>query len=583
MKKKFFYSVALASALMLGACSSNDDLNGSGTGNSSDVSYLAINIKNVGGATSRAAGRSSSDYEDGEDYETHINGVRFYFFNADGTPYMLRKDGVSTGKNWLDKEDPDEFNSTEKDNPNISMISKTVLVIEGNKGTSPASVIAVINPNTLDGDGLDDHIYTIDQLKQTPTFKTFYLNNNGKFSNFVMSNSVYVDKGISKCSSIVTGHVAESKDAAMNNPVDLYVERAVAKVETSINDNNANKNWTEIEGKKALKVGTYSTNDIYAVVDGWGVADEDGTAELFKQVSTSWTNDQLGIEGWNVPEYHRCFWSSSVPFTSGDQATANAPVNHSYNDFVKRAVGTPCYTLPNTSATVYKDPYDSYLTKMLVAAHLVYLDEKTKTYKKAEISQYRGQQYISVDDVKKTIAGENEKYWIASTTADGKTIHTKLAPSDIEFDSSNSDNDDMKDYEVKPVLRSLKDGEKLQTLSITNGNDSTWNDVNVATVNSEIGYTKAQIRKDGMAYYYIPIRHLGTDDTKVGYYGVVRNHVYKIDINSMKGFGTPVYNPDKVIDPTLPTDKDTYLAARINVLSWRIVHQTADLDKTGEK
>lgn len=45
MKKKFFYSVALASALMLGACSSNDDLNGSGTGNSSDVSYLAINIR----------------------------------------------------------------------------------------------------------------------------------------------------------------------------------------------------------------------------------------------------------------------------------------------------------------------------------------------------------------------------------------------------------------------------------------------------------------------------------------------------------------------------------------------------------
>ena len=83
-----------------------------------------------------------------------------------------------------------------------------------------------------------------------------------------------------------------------------------------------------------------------------------------------------------------------------------------------------------------------------------------------------------------------------------------------------------------------------------------------------------------MAYYYVPIRHLGTDPKKVGYYGIVRNHVYSINIQNMYGFGTPVYDPEKTIIPTIPSNDATYLAARINVLSWRVVKYNADLDKT---
>ena len=66
----------------------------------------------------------------------------------------------------------------------------------------------------------------------------------------------------------------------------------------------------------------------------------------------------------------------------------------------------------------------------------------------------------------------------------------------------------------------------------------------------------------------------------MGYYGVVRNHSYRITINTMSGFGTPVYNPDEVIDPVIPKDTETYLAARINVLSWRVVPSSVDLDAT---
>lgn len=46
-----------------------------------------------------------------------------------------------------------------------------------------------------------------------------------------MSNSVYVANGVEKCASIVTGYVATTADAAKSKPVDLYVERVVAKVQ----------------------------------------------------------------------------------------------------------------------------------------------------------------------------------------------------------------------------------------------------------------------------------------------------------------------------------------------------------------
>ena len=48
----------------------------------------------------------------------------------------------------------------------------------------------------------------------------------------------------------------------------------------------------------------------------------------------------------------------------------------------------------------------------------------------------------------------------------------------------------------------------------------------------------------------------------------------------IKGFGTPVYNPDQEIDPMIPSDENTYLAASIKVLSWRVVSSNVDLDQT---
>lgn len=91
----------------------------------------------------------------------------------------------------------------------------------------------------------------------------------------------------------------------------------------------------------------------------------------------------------------------------------------------------------------------------------------------------------------------------------------------------------------------------------------------------------AKVWRDGQTYYYTDIRHLGQNANNVGYgyYGVVRNHIYDISLNSVTGLGTPILNPDENVIPQKPEDdKDIFVAAQINILSWRIVKNDTDLE-----
>ena len=74
------------------------------------------------------------------------------------------------------------------------------------------------------------------------------------------------------------------------------------------------------------------------------------------------------------------------------------------------------------------------------------------------------------------------------------------------------------------------------------------------------------------------IKHYGSEN-KPGEYGVVRNHVYKTSVTKVVGLGTPVFDPTLPIIPELPAEKYSYIAARINILSWHIVNNSVILGK----
>ena len=602
MKKFTMFSSVLASALMLtvASCSSEDVAGGDSQNDKGATSYLAVNIENVGSApASRAYDQGNGTYEDGTDAESKINKVRFYFFNGDGTPYLLvnknsDNDSEKQPVNFLDqkiKTDGADHDHTAETK------TKAVLVLNGETKAVPASVIAVINPEVLDNTTLHSGTMTLSELRTSATGSKFYDTTNG----FVMSNSVYESAGQDVCSTPVANNVFASSDAALKKPVDIYVERVNAKVNAKIDadyvrTNETEKAWSKnAEGKYQINVGnidvtTYAENTnatptkktypVYAVVQGWQVADANGKAEVCKQINTAWYAGELGFSPWTTSDYHRCFWSKSVPFTSGAQGGVNQPVNPKFENIKLSLSGdfstTPVYTLPNTPTEVIANPTTSLntLTKLIVAAKLVYKDGNGD-YKPAQICQYRGLTYLGEEAVKKQIVGGFARYFKKTTTESGD-VYKSIEASDIAFKTvvpGSPESSEVKNYEVVATLAST-----VGDLYVKNGD--AWTIASKDDVNAALAKETAQVRStDGATYYYTPIKHLG-EAGKLGEYGIVRNHSYQVTIQNIKGFGTPVYDPKKEIDPMIPSDENTYLAASIKVLSWRVVSSKVDLDQT---
>lgn len=91
---------------------------------------------------------------------------------------------------------------------------------------------------------------------------------------------------------------------------------------------------------------------------------------------------------------------------------------------------------------------------------------------------------------------------------------------------------------------------------------------------------------NGKCYYSIPIWHLGMtentvnkplkdgaivwDKLRVGDLGLVRNHVYNLEVDAITGLATGINDLDNPIVP--PMDQDEYwIKYQINILNWRIV------------
>lgn len=562
-------------ALMMSACASDKEEIGSSTKPGSDPQYLAVNIVNVGATpTTRAA-----EYVNGTAEESAIKKVRFYFFNGDGSPYLIKNPGI-TGidgggdKNWLEAS-PTDDTPTSGAPSQIEKITQTVLVINGVQAAAPAAIVAVVNPGTVEAATLQNEkggdVMRLSELRYSAVGRNFYKKDadNGAVSEFVMSNSVYVNAGEDVCASLVAGHVTTSEKTAKEKPVDLYVERVVAKVTADV-DNEAfelgnGTNWDKTKYGTKKPVGKSGDYDVYAVIEGWGLASENGKAEVEKQVNKTWADGTLGFTPWTTSDYHRCFWEKSVGFDAG--VGANPPVNPTFNQ-LNAKMRDVLYTLPNTPESKVTDLKNNDLTKLAVAATLRYKDA-SNNWHYAEICRYNGVSILGIDNLKRQVALTFSQYY----TSTDATNYTQLSKDDIDFKDPDAST---QQYLVTPTLADDPAGTKKYYTKTYTGTTPTFTEVPKAKVLAAIESDKAEIRRDGRAYYYVPIKHLGGPG-ELAEYGIVRNHFYKITLTGITGFGTPVYDPDKVVKPAVPTYKDTYLAARVQVLQWRVVTQSASL------
>lgn len=114
---------------------------------------------------------------------------------------------------------------------------------------------------------------------------------------------------------------------------------------------------------------------------------------------------------------------------------------------------------------------------------------------------------------------------------------------------------------------------------------------NLAQANAALaGVGYLDMYNNGRAFFNIPVRHLGwptndelADGTKlyengtynwakmrVGDLGIVRNHVYKLNITKISGLGSGLRSDDQPIVPPVHAYKQ-FIAMRLNILAWNIV------------
>lgn len=519
MNKFKLFPLALA-AFAFSACTSEDAVE-----NNPNVegvkSYVAVNINNVGVGGTRADGAT---YENGTEAESKINTIRFYFFTSDGAPYKLAE-----GTNWLELRPNQMTPST----GNVENITNSMLVISGKDQSYPQSMMAVVNPETIEDGKLTDFM-TKSQVEGVVTAQNF----NGQSataSDFVMTSSVYANGKDKVWTSDISGHVALSEDDAKAVPVDIYVERVAAKITSTASGATESK----------FKVGETATGTpVYAMIKGWGIAKENTTANLIKVIEPTWTEATIGFN-WNDANFYRSYWET----TPNNDGTYK-----SWADYTTTKIGDVYYTAPNTSYAETNRPI------YVAAAQLV-----DATGNPLEISKYKGVQYLSENDVKKVILNENKNFFKVVSTTDARTDYETLDPADLVFVV-----DAHKPYEVKAQV---KDGVVVYK--------KTGETYVVATdaANAAYGANNAVIYKDGMTYYWTSVKHLGAAG-KTGEFGMVRNHFYQVDVTKITGFGTAVYDKNTDFVPVTPDeDPMTYLAARINVLSWRVVANGVELGK----
>lgn len=478
----------------LASCSNNDLVEENGvTPELKGDAYIAVSIVNPESGFGRAA--TAGDEEVGTAAENSVEKAAFVFFDAAGN-YVTKVQIAGTELDLSDKKQQ----------------SNAVLVLNNTTAT-PTQVVAFLNPPT--GLNLDQ------SLKGLMDAAGAYGYNGEKF---VMSNSAYkVDKAV-QVATPIAGHVEKSAEAAKANPVDIYVERVLAKVTATDKDLKAESTKVTLNGVEAT---------LTPIITGWTLSGTNKNSFALKNLTT--TIDADWVWGTN-----RSFWAEDVNYAAFATGQTDDLEFSSYENVDGKKPET-AYCLENTLT------YDAYqgavaYTHLLVTAKIFNetANEDLKTF-----CSYNGAYYTE----------DNLKEIFVNGLTDYKNGEKAITIDDIEFVEAGTSG--AKAYMAKAQF---KEGVNVSEDA-------------VAALNAKGQF---MMYTDGKCYFWTAIEHFGKEN-ETGSIGVVRNHIYKLNLTAIQGLGTPVVDPTEPIIPEKPSDDNSYLAARVNILSWKIVDQNVTL------
>ena len=593
MKKSLLFSAVLA-GLMLGSCSSSDDIAGNNTGfNETGKGYIniSLNLPTQGKNVSRAANDVTAD---GVADEYKVNDAALLLFAG-----ANENDAVFQGAYNLDG-----LKKTDID-ANVQISTQLTKVQEISSVSATGNIYAFVLVNK--GSNIvvgTDHTITVNGTAFNGKFSDFsQLKVDGVFAkdNLMMTNVPVVTKPGSTAFddatvlTDVTSSIFKTEAEAKANPAaDVFVERVASKVTLGMSGSGTSTETLSADGATA--------KNFKYTLEGWNLANVNKSSYLVRQYDnawnnltsngadflsgadkTAWTANQYRFAGINLiktnvssdpaANKYRTYWGKDINYDT-DAPFASDPTVGDANLTLGKNATTYCYentfdvdhqNVCNTTTAIVKmkitpDSYTGGTTFYTIngGKDVVYSLENAKTKV--------GNQFLAEN----TESSLKTKYF-STVSEDGK-----ITVSDVDF----SDN------AGKVTFNKLV----LTFTPTATGSAPTTADVTDATVLTALANNiKVVEYKGGYSYYNILIKHFGDELTPwnpstktsgisyptpneanwLGRYGVLRNNWYDLDITGVSRLGAAT--PDELDvkkDPTPDDNLKSYISVKINVLSW---------------
>lgn len=595
MKKTLLFSVALA-GLMLGSCSSSDDLNGgNNTGsNQSGSGYisLSLNLPTRSGSMSRA---ENDNFNDGLVNEYAVkNGTLILF---EGTK---EADATFAGAYALNNLSMNLVGTT---TDNITTTTKITQKINSGlaDGTKNFYAIVVLNNNstlTVDDTNASLKVNGEDfpSTKKISDLQSLVLTQNASDFNrtgFLMMNAPLSSvKGgetlptgaeISVASKIDKDHIyATEALAKANSSATIYVERALAKVDVTATSTTGNltdntsvpytiKGWIlDNTNKKTYYLRNTSNSSDWLSLATNAVA-PDKPAKPYRFVGD--TPMESGVS------LYRTYWAKDPNYdtTPSSLSTDFSTIGKKEPATLKN-LGEHDYCLENTFDVPNQN--QNVTTRVIVAAQL---QDDGKTF------------YIVNDDEAHLLTSDGMKDAVKAAFLSNTDVQAwlkTLLNSGMSIKGT--------DLEVADITDA---GNNTPTITFKSTSSSKFTSSTLPTFTADIDNIVKSIKvatyAKGISYYPVRIKHFGDDLTPwkksetpkptvsdrayptanqpgnyLGRYGVLRNNWYTVNVEGIKKIGSPVV-PEVTGDPD--DELAAYISVKINVLSWAKRTQGATL------
>lgn len=571
--------------------------------------------------------RANDVFDDGAAYEYNVNDATLLIFNGDSEDdaKFYGAYNLTLGNAELEGDVNDNITTTHKAIASFVKPSGNVyaLVIV-NKGD-------VLTGSEKDGWQLKDNNNTTNLISGTTSFNDFrtvaqtldvsrLASTTGK-GNFFMTNApLYTQPGnstdptingtgkavtlteIPSASIYPTQSEAESKPATS-----IYVERAVAKVTVTADDDKKSGNvsvgtgtipyelsgWTlDITNKQSYIVRNVvnQEGDTYSDALWWGYKSSycKKTDVAYRFVGSANVSANLYRTYWAYDPNYDTYNSSAFNMLQGTTPTSLTDV------------GKNAYCLENTFDVANQN--QNQTTRVIVAATLnggngfcIWDNDKTTLIDKKAVVQEIKREYLDnptvVDALKDPNTGlikDGNDYSIGE-----KELTVTFSNGMTEYDFLYGGNTDLggdltvAEIKINSDCASWFKKNAIPTVLTPGGEGNA--DIIAAVNNGK----KVSYYKDGVAYYPVMIRHFDEDQTPwtaegktesypgpnaeenwLGRYGVLRNNWYEINVTGIKSIGSADV-PD--VDGTPDDPLESWISVEINVLSWAKRSQEVEL------